>query len=236
MQTSTTANVQDSMAALPVPWQHLPFDSFRMIILEVSRLPLLAPSPIKKASSVVVTDDVTDDGMQPPASPSDSLGSLLDSLNSLAPVTPSTSLAATSCAPAGRPQPATAAEGDREPQLELLHLAVRTLRLVCRAWRDAAATAVTRLQLPTFDFLRPERPLCVVFPELYELDVSSYHRLYDEDVPLLSGCSKLTVLKLNGQRLTSAGGRAPEHLCTHMPPLPSPPPPNTHKRGRAPGQ
>ncbi|GLC36772.1 hypothetical protein PLESTB_000784500 [Pleodorina starrii] len=181
-----------------VQWQHLPFDVFRLVISSLSRMPPNSPGLVK--SQLLIDEQ----HLSAPAGPSVSTSPDPTIVNNeTIPQQPSPGVADGS--QAGEPSRNDGMAMDEEAQQELFLLAVRTARLVCRSWRDAASSAVMRLQLATTDVLRPERPLAAVFPELYELDVTSYSRLHDDDVPLLSGCRKLAVLKLNGQRLTSAG-------------------------------
>jgi hypothetical protein len=109
---------------------------------------------------------------------------------------------------------------------------VRTLRLVCSSWREAAGTAVTYLAVPSLlSRGQPEaasgadgdadadatdteastpaaaaRPLRLIFPELAALDLTNHQLLTDAGLAAaVTGCRCLSHLRLSAARLTPAG-------------------------------
>ncbi|KXZ44444.1 hypothetical protein GPECTOR_67g284 [Gonium pectorale] len=194
--------------AADVRWQHLPYDVVRHIIDAASRLPQEPPHAAAAA---------------------------IDGDPQLAPPTATHHTDVASLAPDIPPLCTTPAHDNdnnnhnnddgllSEPQEELFLQSVRTLRMVCPEWRDAAASAVTRLQLQSLALLpghagcgppapplllplpRPSRHLPHIFPELAELDLMAYERLCDDDLAALAGCRRLQSLRLVAQYLTAAG-------------------------------
>ncbi|GLI68128.1 hypothetical protein VaNZ11_012468 [Volvox africanus] len=193
--TAVDAAMVTALMQADVQWQNLPFDVIRLIVKSCLHIPLV-PSGLTRAP--VLSCAGNDRGQE--ALP-------LPIISTSAAASPDAGTSSITfpihCVPAAASRNDYGDTDDIHP--ELFQFAVRTLRLVCCSWRDAASSAVVRLQLLNLDVLRPERLLGTVFPELYDLDLSLHTGLYDEDVPLLTGCRKLAILKLNGQRITSTG-------------------------------
>ncbi|GIM08274.1 hypothetical protein Vretimale_12245, partial [Volvox reticuliferus] len=189
------AAMATALVETDVQWQNLPFDVISLIVKASLRLPLFASgltgAPVLSCAG---------NGMAQEAFP---LPTVSASGTASHDAGASSNHFPVNCCLTGASRNDNSDPDDVHP--ELFRFAVRTLRLVCCSWRDAASTAVVRLQLLNLHLLRPERHMGTVFPELYDLDLSLHTGLYDEDVPLLTGCRKLAILKLNGQRMTSTG-------------------------------
>ncbi|GIL52479.1 hypothetical protein Vafri_8346 [Volvox africanus] len=192
--TAVDAAMVTALMETDVQWQNLPFDVIRLIIKSSLHLPLF-PSGVTRAPALSCANDRGQEAFPLPIISTSAISSPdAGTSESIFPI---------HCVLAGASRHDYGDTDDIHP--ELFQFAVRKLRLVCCSWRDAASTAVVRLQLLNLDVLRPERCLGTVFPELYDLDLSLHTGLYDEDVPLLTGCRNLAILKLNGQRMTSTG-------------------------------